>query len=124
MGFWLAAGYHYGPPLNPQGLRWSFIAMGYLPLQGTVPEAELAGATVLALVAKYLIQKRQRNWKEAEATMATINMRMRVTPSGGRFPIRTRLERTPFVTPLSAETRANTAAWLPSSSENDNVQLQ
>ena len=96
MGFWLAAGFLYGPPQNPLGLRWSFLAMGCLPLQGTVPEAELSGATALALVTKYLVRKRQQSWKEAEATMEKIKLRMRVTPSEGSFPIRTRLQRTTF----------------------------
>ena len=58
----------------------------------------LAGATAVALTAKYLVLRRRRNWKEANQVMATIKLRMRVEPSDGRFPIRFQLPRTPFST--------------------------
>ena len=57
MGWWLAAGTLVQPTSAGSKLKWTIIAMAHAPLLGSVPEAELHGATTLALAAKLEIEK-------------------------------------------------------------------
>ena len=71
--------------------------MGHVPLQGTVPTAELEGAALLVLTAKMLIQQLRKQWKEAKETGAQVEKRMHTAPAYGPLPIRRQLKRYMFL---------------------------
>ena len=47
--------------------------MGFLPLQGSVPNAELTGVLILTLTLQHRVQKKRKHWKEAKATMIPLS---------------------------------------------------
>ena len=95
MGWWLAAGTLVQSPSAGSKLQWTIIAMAHTPLLGSVPEAELHGATTLALAVKLAIVKRDNT--DASLTrklQSQLESKLQTKMRHNNLPIRAVLKRT------------------------------
>ena len=84
-------------------MKWTFVAMAFSSLKGTVPEVELHGLTTLTLAIQYAMAMRQRKPLGVTQKLRKIlERKLQTKKISTAFPIRTQLKRTTLSQTLPA----------------------